>query len=60
MDSTKASVYRLQNDNGMEVLVSAYGGIIQRLTTPDCHGRYEDVVLGETYLSKTVYKFSCP
>ena len=46
MDSTKASVYRLQNDNGMEVLVSAYGGIIQRLTAPDRYGRYEDVVLG--------------
>jgi aldose 1-epimerase len=46
MDSAKASVYRLQNDNGMEVLVSAYGGIIQRLTAPDRHGRYEDVVLG--------------
>jgi len=46
MDSSKASVYRLQNDNGMEVLVSAYGGIIQKLTAPDRHGRFEDVVLG--------------
>lgn len=46
MDSAKASVYRLRNDNGMEVLVSAYGGIIQRLTAPDRDGRYADVVLG--------------
>ncbi len=46
MDSASASVHRLHNDNGMEVLVSAYGGIIQRLTAPDRHGRYSDVVLG--------------
>lgn len=46
MDSAKAGVYRLRNDNGMEVLVSAYGGIIQRLTAPDRNGRYADVVLG--------------
>jgi aldose 1-epimerase len=46
MDNASASVYRLQNGNGMEVLVSAYGGIIQRLTAPDRHGRYTDVVLG--------------
>jgi aldose 1-epimerase len=46
MDSARASVYRLQNDNGMEVVVSAYGGIIQKLTAPDRHGRYTDVVLG--------------
>ena len=59
MDSAKASVYRLQNDNGMEVLVSAYGGIIQRLTAPDRHGRYEDIVLGfdtmDEYFGKHPY-----
>ena len=59
MDSARASVYRLQNDNGMEVLVSAYGGIIQRLTAPDRHGRYEDVVLGfdtmDEYFGKHPY-----
>lgn len=46
MDSARASVYRLQNDNGMEVLVSAYGGIIQKLTAPDRRGQYTDIVLG--------------
>jgi hypothetical protein len=39
MDRAGASVNRLQNDNGMEVLVSAYGGIIQKLTAPDRRGR---------------------
>ncbi len=46
MNSASTSVYRLQNINGMEVLVSAYGGIIQRLTAPDRDGSYADVVLG--------------
>lgn len=46
MGNAGASVYRLQNGNGMEVLVSDYGGIIQKLTAPDRHGKYADVVLG--------------
>ncbi len=46
MDNASAGVHRLQNSNGMEVLVSAYGGIIQSLTAADRHGRYTDVVLG--------------
>jgi aldose 1-epimerase len=50
MDRAGASVNRLQNDNGMEVLVSAYGGIIQKLTAPDRRGRYTDVVLGFDYM----------
>ena len=59
MDSAKSRVFRLQNDNGMEVLVSAYGGIIQKLTAPDRDGRYTDVVLGfdsmEGYFGKHPY-----
>ena len=46
MDFSRASGYRLQNDNGMEVVVSPFGGIIHRLTAPDRDGRYTDVVLG--------------
>ena len=39
-------IHTLQNKNGMTVSVLPLGGIIQGLTAPDRHGRYEDVVLG--------------
>jgi aldose 1-epimerase len=39
-------IHTLQNSNGMTVSVLPLGGIIQGLTAPDRHGRYEDVVLG--------------
>jgi len=59
MNSSKASSHILRNGNDMEVAVSPYGGIIQRLTAPDRHGRYEDVVLGfdtmDEYRSKNPY-----
>jgi aldose 1-epimerase len=39
-------IHTLQNSNGMTVSVLPLGGIIQAMTAPDRHGRYEDVVLG--------------
>ena len=37
---------RLINENGMELCVLAYGGIVQSLKVPDRNGQLEDVVLG--------------
>lgn len=49
----------LHNANGMEVAISPYGAIVQRLTAPDRDGRYEDVVLGfdtlDEYFGKHPY-----
>ena len=41
-----AQLFELQNANGMEVAITEYGAIVQRLTAPDRDGRYADVVLG--------------
>ena len=38
--------YSLCNSKGIEVVVSSYGGIIQKLMVPDRHGDAEDVTLG--------------
>lgn len=46
-------VYRftLKNDNGVEMQVINYGGIITSLKTPDKNGNVEDIVLGYDSLS---------
>src|SRR5690348_1006713 len=46
-------VYRftLKNDNGVEMQVINYGGIITSLKTPDKNGTVEDIVLGYDSLS---------
>jgi len=46
-------VYRftLKNDNGVEMQVINYGGIITSLKTPDKNGSVEDIVLGYDSLS---------
>jgi aldose 1-epimerase len=45
-DSAAATLYTLRNANGMEVALTNYGGIVQKLTAPDRDGNYEDIVLG--------------
>ncbi len=54
----------LENDNGMQVVLSNYGGLIQKLKVPDRDGNPVDVVLGfddlqsyfsEEYLSSYPY-----
>ncbi|WP_228850781.1 aldose epimerase family protein [Aegicerativicinus sediminis] len=58
-DNSEISVYTLKNDNGMEVSVINYGGIITSLNVPDRNGNVEDIVLGfnnlEDYLKKPPY-----
>ncbi len=51
--------YTLSNENGMEIDVITYGGIITRWTAPDKNGNYQDVVLGfndlESYFGDVPY-----
>ena len=45
-DSIAVDMYTLKNENGMEVKIITYGGIITNWTAPDKNGKYEDIVLG--------------
>ncbi len=40
------TVYVLKSDQGMEVHVLNYGGVITKIMTPDRNGKIENVVLG--------------
>ncbi len=39
-------LYRLTNDNGMEVAITNFGGFVVNVKVPDRHGKPADVVLG--------------
>ncbi|ADQ14353.1 aldose epimerase family protein [Halanaerobium hydrogeniformans] len=39
-------LYSLENENGIKVDITNYGGIIQKLIVPDRYGNKEDIVLG--------------
>ncbi|MDH4573400.1 aldose epimerase family protein [Salinicola acroporae] len=56
-DGREVDCYRITNDNGIEMRVINYGGIIVSLKTPDRAGRMDDIVLGfdsiGDYLSDT-------
>jgi aldose 1-epimerase len=39
-------LYRVENENGMVLTVSNYGGVVTGLQVPDRAGRFDDVVLG--------------
>lgn len=56
-DGREVDCYRITNDNGIEMRVINYGGIIVSLKTPDMTGRMDDIVLGfdslDDYLSET-------
>jgi aldose 1-epimerase len=45
-DGTGVEIFTLKNDNGIEVRVTNYGGIITSLKAPDRNGTLADVVLG--------------
>ena len=53
------TLYTLKNAKGMEVHILNYGGIIQKILTPDRNGKVEDVVLGfetlQEYIKDTPY-----
>lgn len=56
-DGRQVEIYRISNDNGIEMRVITYGGIIVSLRTPDSQGDMDDIVLGfdslDGYLSDT-------
>ncbi|MDF3919858.1 galactose mutarotase [Salinicola salarius] len=56
-DGREVDCYRITNDNGIEMRVINYGGIIVSLKTPDMIGQMDDIVLGfdslDDYLSDT-------
>jgi len=45
-DGRTADLFTLENDNGVKVDITNYGGIIVRLWLPDRNGNFDDVVLG--------------
>ena len=45
-DGRTADLYTLENENGMKVEITNYGGIIVRLYVPDRDGKLDDIVLG--------------
>ncbi len=45
-DGVPVDLYTLSNQNGLEVSITNYGGIIVSLKAPDRNGKSEDVVLG--------------
>jgi aldose 1-epimerase len=58
-DGRKADLYTLTNENGVEVQLTNYGGIITSIKTPDKNGNSENIVLGfdqfEDYLQNDPY-----
>ena len=52
MDGTGVDQFILSNNNGMEVRIITYGGIITSLTAPDKNGDYKDIVLGYNTLAE--------
>ena len=46
IDGKKTALYTLQNNNGMEVCISNYGGTIISVMAPDRNGKFANVVLG--------------
>lgn len=39
-------LYILRNGSGMEMCVTNYGAIVLSIMVPDCHGKFENVVIG--------------
>lgn len=52
MDGTGVDQFILSNNNGMEVRIISYGGIITSWTAPDKNGDYIDIVLGYKTLAE--------
>lgn len=61
-DGRQIDLYTLTNDNGIEVQITNYGGIIVTLRTPDREGELGDIMLGfdqaENYVTRNPF-FGC-
>lgn len=53
-DGEKVFSYKLKNENGVEVNIITYGGIITSLKTPNKDGISEDIVLGYNSLNQYI------
>jgi aldose 1-epimerase len=62
VDGKAVTLYTLRNASGAKARIMNYGGIVQRLTVADRHGKFDDIVLGydnlDGYLKVTPY-FGC-
>jgi aldose 1-epimerase len=58
-DGKKVSLYTLTNNNGVQVKITNYGGIVTSWMTPDINNKMSDVVLGfsdlKGYLGNSPY-----
>ena len=58
-DNTKVDLYSFKTENGMQVDIINYGGIITSLKVPDKNGETKDIVLGynklEDYINENPY-----
>ena len=58
-DNKKVDLYSFKNENGMQIDIINYGGIITSLKVPDKNGETEDIVLGynklEDYINENPY-----
>ena len=58
-DGREVNLFTLTNQNGMEVAITDFGGIVVALKVPDRNGKLDDVVLGydglEGYLSNPAF-----
>ena len=53
-DGKAVDIYTLENDNGCQVKITNYGGIVVSLTVPDKNGQLGDVVLGYNTLDEYI------
>ena len=60
-DGREVTLFKIENENGMRVDITNYGGIIVRLYVPDINGELDDVVLGfdnlEQYFDELVHTY---
>ena len=58
-EGDEVQLFSLTNDQGMEVRITNYGGIVTAINVPDRDGKLGDVVLGhetlEGYLNRSRY-----
>ncbi len=56
VDNEDVQIFTLKNDNGVEIKLTNYGGIVSSIKTADRNGYFQNIVLGfnklEDYLSK--------
>lgn len=46
INGKKTDLYILRNSSGMEMCITNYGAIVLSIMVPDCHGKFENVVVG--------------